>query len=44
MGMCIDVNQILGGTPGGEALKKLADEYKELLNKSNARAHPPARH
>ena len=42
MGVCIDVNQILGGTPGGEALNKLADECKELSNKSNARAHPRA--
>jgi hypothetical protein len=38
MGVCIGVNQILGGTQGGEALNGLADTCVALSNKSAARA------
>jgi hypothetical protein len=38
MGVCIGVNQILGGTPGGKALNGLADEYTALSNKSRKAA------
>jgi hypothetical protein len=34
MGVCIGVNQILGGTSGGNALNALADQYVALSNKS----------
>ncbi len=44
MGVCVGVNQILGGTPGGNVLNTLADEYIQLSNKFIARAHPPSRH
>jgi len=31
MGVCVGVNQILGGTPGGEVLDGLATEYVDLM-------------
>jgi hypothetical protein len=34
IGICIGVNQMLGGTGGGKALNNLADEYVALSNKS----------
>jgi hypothetical protein len=34
MGVCVGVNQMLGGTQGGSALNGLADEYVALSNQS----------
>ena len=34
MGVCVGVNQMLGGTPGGNALPALADEYTALSNRT----------
>jgi len=36
MSVCVGVNQILGGTPGGASLNELADAYVELSNRSKA--------
>lgn len=38
MGVCVGVNQIIGGTPGGNVLNGLADEYIALSNKSRSKA------
>jgi hypothetical protein len=38
IGVCIGVNQILGGTEGGAKLNSLAEEYVALSNRSAARA------
>ncbi len=38
MGVCVGVNQLLGGTRGGEALNGLADDYVALSNKSASKA------
>jgi hypothetical protein len=34
MGVCVGVNQMVGGTPGGNALPPLADEYTALSNRT----------
>jgi len=34
MGVCVSVNQMLGGTPAGNALNELADEYTALSNRT----------
>ena len=36
MGVCVGVNQMLSGTPGGNALPALADEYTALSNRTKA--------
>lgn len=36
MGVCVGVNQMLDGTPGGNALPALADEYVALSNRTKA--------
>ncbi len=36
IGVCIGVNQMLGGTRGGNALPALADEYTTLSNRTKA--------
>ena len=36
MSVCVTVNQILGGTLGGNLLSELANEYTALSNKSKA--------
>jgi hypothetical protein len=36
MGVCVGVNQMLGGTPGGNALNALAEEYTALSNRTKA--------
>jgi hypothetical protein len=38
IGVCIGVNQMLGGTDGGSVLNEPADEYVALSNKSASRA------
>lgn len=38
IGVCIAVNQMIGGTNGGKALNGLADEYIALSNKSASKA------
>jgi hypothetical protein len=36
MGVCVGVNQMLGGTPGGNTLSALAYEYTALSNRTKA--------
>ena len=36
IGVCVGVNQVLGGTNGGNALSALADEYIALSNRTKA--------
>jgi hypothetical protein len=38
MGVCVAVNQIIGGTNGGSVLDGLADQYVALSNKSASKA------
>ena len=38
MGVCVAVNEILGGTKGAHALNGLADEYIALSNRAASRA------
>lgn len=36
MGVCVGVNQMLGGTPGGRVLNQLADEFSSLSPHANS--------
>ena len=36
MGVCVSVNQIVGGTEGGAALNAIGDQYTELANQTKA--------
>jgi hypothetical protein len=38
MGVCVGVNQILGGTPGGMVLNHLADEFSALSSDTKSGA------
>jgi Family of unknown function (DUF5677) len=39
MGVCVGVNQIVGGTEGGIALNAIAERYTELSNRTKARSN-----
>jgi hypothetical protein len=41
MGVCVGVNEILGGTQGGDSLNALADQYTGLSNRLAARRTAP---
>ena len=34
VGVCVAVNQMIGGTKGGEALYGIADHYTDLSNRT----------
>jgi hypothetical protein len=36
MGVCVATNQIIGDTPAGVTLNRIADRYTELSNRTKA--------
>jgi Family of unknown function (DUF5677) len=42
IGVCVAVNQVIGGTPGAAALNALADRYSDLSNRTKVGLEPAA--